>query len=60
LQDEADYLCGSCGEQIVIPIDFSSGTRQNYVEDCPVCCCANVIHLEIDPDGNTAVWAELE
>ena len=57
--DEARYTCDSCGEEIVIPIDPSAGTSQEYVEDCPVCCRANVIHVQID--GNEArVWAEAE
>ena len=60
LQDEAEYVCGSCGEAIVIPVDFSSGSRQEYVEDCPVCCCANVISLEIDETGCANAWAKLE
>ena len=60
LQDEAEYICDSCGESIIIPIDFSSGPRQEYIEDCPVCCCANVIYLEIDEIGCATVWAQLE
>ena len=35
---EATYICDSCGEEIVVPVDISGGTRQDYVEDCPVCC----------------------
>lgn len=60
MQDEAEYICGSCGEPIVIPIDHSNGRQQEYVEDCPVCCCPNVIHLEIDELGSARAWAELE
>ncbi|MEC8253352.1 MAG: CPXCG motif-containing cysteine-rich protein, partial [Planctomycetota bacterium] len=26
------------------------GSRQSYVEDCPVCCNPNVIHVELDED----------
>src|SRR5262245_39182087 len=29
---EASYICDSCGEEIVIPIDLSEGESQNYVE----------------------------
>ena len=58
--DEASYVCGACGEEIVIPVDLTQGEEQEYVEDCPVCCQANVIHVEIDPDGSASVWAELE
>jgi hypothetical protein len=60
MTDESSYLCGACGEEIVVPIDFSQGDRQEYVEDCPVCCQANVIHVELDEVGEAAVWAELE
>ena len=60
MHDEATYICGACGEEIVIPIDPSAGTHQEYVEDCPVCCRANVIHVELDEEGDARVWADLE
>ena len=47
MKDEASYTCDSCGEEIVVPIDLSAGTSQEYVEDCPVCCCPNVIHVVV-------------
>jgi len=48
---EASYICDSCGEEIVIPVDVSEGESQVLVEDCPVCCRANTIHLDIRDDG---------
>lgn len=60
MQEEASYVCDACGERIVIPIDLSAGAHQNYVEDCPVCCHPNLVHVEIDEDGNAEVWAEGE
>jgi hypothetical protein len=60
MSDEASYICGACGEEIVIPVDLSQGERQQYVEDCPVCCRANVISVEVDAEGEVAAWAELE
>ena len=59
-QEEASYVCDACGEEIIIPLDLTEGTRQTYVEDCPVCCRANTIHVQIDDDGNAQVWAEPE
>jgi hypothetical protein len=38
MKDQASYVCDSCGEEIVVPIDLSAGSAQEYVEDCPVCC----------------------
>ena len=60
MDDEATYICDACGEEIVIPIDPSGGASQEYVEDCPVCCRASVIHVAIDEDGDVEVWAEGE
>lgn len=60
MQENATYVCGECGEEIVVPVDWSAGSQQEYVEDCPVCCRANVIRVEIDPDGDVRAWGQLE
>lgn len=57
---EASYICDACGEEIVIPLDLSEGGEQRYVEDCPVCCRASVIHVAINENGEPVVWAEPE
>ncbi|MEO6435316.1 MAG: CPXCG motif-containing cysteine-rich protein [Tepidisphaeraceae bacterium] len=60
-KDEAAYVCPTCGEQIVIPLDPTGGAEQEYVEDCPVCCNPNVIRLELfGPEEPARVWAEAE
>jgi hypothetical protein len=58
--DEASYVCDSCGEEIVIPLDPSAGDRQQYVEDCPVCCHPNVIAVEFDEHGQASIRSEAE
>ena len=58
--NEASYICDNCGEEIVVPIDATAGSRQDYVEDCPVCCHPSVIHVDIDDDGEARAWAESE
>jgi hypothetical protein len=60
MRDEAGYLCDWCGEEIVVPIDLSAGERQEYVEDCPVCCRPNAIRVEADEYGTVRVWARRE
>ena len=57
---EATYTCDACGEEIVIPLDLSAGESQEYVEDCPVCCRPNVIHVEVEGDGEVRAWAQRE
>ncbi len=59
-QEEVSYICDACGEEIVIPLDLTEGSSQKYIEDCPVCCRANTIHVLIDDDGHAQVWAEPE
>ena len=58
--NEGSYVCDACGEEIVIPLDLSEGSTQEYVEDCPVCCRPNVIHVDIGEDGKVSIWAEAE
>ena len=58
--EEAFYICDSCGEEIVIPLDLSAGQDQQYVEDCPVCCRPNVIQLNVEDDGTVQLRAEGE
>jgi len=58
---ESHYICPTCGEQIVIPLDPTQGQSQTYTEDCPVCCNPNIIHVEFDPDWEEPrIWAEAE
>jgi len=58
MQDEGSYCCPSCGEEIVVPIDYSEGRRQEYIEDCPVCCNPNVIQVEALESGELRIRAE--
>ena len=60
MREEATYICDSCGEEIVVPIDPSAGNVQEYVEDCPVCCHPNVLRIELDDDGDAQVESEHE
>lgn len=60
VRSEISYICDACSEEIVIPLDLTEGATQSYVEDCPVCCRANLIKVEVDADGVAQVWSEPE
>jgi len=60
MPNEGVYICDSCGEEIVIPIDPTAGSRQECVEDCPICCRANVVRVEIDADNTVHIRAAAE
>ena len=38
MSEALDLYCPYCGELVDIQIDEGGGSRQQYVEDCPVCC----------------------
>ena len=42
--------CPYCGEQLEILIDISAG-RQEYIEDCQVCCAPIEIAIELTTSG---------
>ena len=60
MYDEAAYIYDSCGEEVVIPLDLSQGQRQKLVEDCPICCRRNIIHIEVEEGGELRMWEEAE
>lgn len=60
VEDEASYVCDTCRSEFQIAIDPSGGGRQEFVEDCPVCCNPNRIQVWIDEDGLVVVSGEGE
>ena len=60
MNDEASYICDACGEEIVVPLDLSQGSSQEYVEDCQVCCRPMVLRVSVDVDGDAVVTARAE
>src|ERR1039458_166010 len=58
---ESGFQCAACGEWNTTSVDESAGLRQNYVEDCQVCCKPNVLHVEYDNSSQEFfITAELE
>jgi len=45
---KSGFQCAACGEWNETSVDESAGRRQNYVEDCQVCCKPNVLRVEYD------------
>lgn len=35
---DIELTCPFCGEPVTLAIDITAGRRQQYVEDCWVCC----------------------
>lgn len=54
----AEVECPWCGEATEIGLDPGSGSQQEYVEDCPVCCQPWRVSVSYAPDGSATVTAE--
>jgi hypothetical protein len=47
--------CPYCGEEMEMAVDPGSGPRQEYVEDCQVCCRPWQVSVRYGPDGAAGV-----
>ncbi|WP_260735649.1 CPXCG motif-containing cysteine-rich protein [Tunturiibacter lichenicola] len=57
----AGFQCAGCGEWIETTVDESGGSKQQYVEDCQVCCQPNVLTVRWDGSAREfTIMAELE
>jgi hypothetical protein len=57
----AGFDCAACGSPNDTTVDPSQGRRQEYVEDCRTCCRANLLRVELEPEGGEArIEATLE
>lgn len=55
------YTCAYCGEPNETFVDESGGAKQNYTEDCNVCCRPNVLRIAIDDvSGDVSIENEFE
>ena len=50
--------CPYCGEAVEITLDPGSGDRQEYVEDCMVCCRPWNVSVTYHADGTADVFLE--
>ena len=52
---EAAIECPYCGASVEIALDPGSGSEQDYVEDCEVCCQPWQVHVQYHRDGSAEV-----
>jgi hypothetical protein len=51
----ADVACPYCVSPVLIALDPGSGTVQEYVEDCQVCCRPWRVRVRYDESGSATV-----
>ena len=57
--DSQTIQCPYCGEQLEVALDWSI-RRQEYVEDCQVCCQPMTLTVTIDNDQIPAIEVRTE
>ena len=64
VDDDADFdadsevTCPYCGETITILLDAGSGSTQDYVEDCEVCCRPWRVRVRYNRAGRATVTVD--
>lgn len=54
MSETIEASCPYCGERVEVIMDVGGSQRQEYIEDCPVCCQPWEITIEQDREG---VWS---
>lgn len=54
-ETETTVYCPHCGEPNEIALDPGSGSEQEYVEDCQVCCRPWLMYVRYSRDGSAEV-----
>lgn len=52
---DATVICPYCAEDVTVTLDPGSGSSQEYVEDCPVCCQPWQMTVKYAADGTAQV-----
>lgn len=52
MTESLPLTCPYCGEEVALDIDDTGGSRQSYVQDCPVCCQPWQVEVARDRDGD--------
>jgi hypothetical protein len=51
----ATWSCAVCGSANETPVDTALGTRQEFTEDCVVCCRPNFLRITVSEDEDLSV-----
>jgi transposase-like protein len=52
--------CPYCGEAVELDVDESGGSRQSFVQDCPVCCRPWQVEVKLDQEDGWSATLRME
>lgn len=59
VEEEIIWSCQYCGTHNFVMVDFTMSGKQDFVEDCRICCRPNRIIVSIDREDNVMVDCRL-
>ncbi len=59
VEDEIIWSCQYCGTHNIVRVDFTMNGKQDFVEDCRICCRPNRIIITVDREDNVMVDCRL-
>jgi len=51
------WICQYCGIHNVVWVDLTAGNKQDFIEDCRICCRPNRIIVTVDNEEMTFIEA---
>jgi hypothetical protein len=51
-EEEIIWICQYCGTHNLVTVDFTTGGKKDFEEDCRICCRPNRIIITIDREDN--------
>ncbi|MFA6955542.1 MAG: CPXCG motif-containing cysteine-rich protein [Thermoanaerobaculia bacterium] len=55
MREPVPLECPYCGAPVEVDVDESGGRRQQFVQDCPVCCQPWEVEVVCDREGDWLV-----
>ncbi len=46
IEQDYNFTCPACGEELSVRLDLTGGRKQEFVQDCEICCRPYQIQVE--------------
>jgi len=57
VEEDLVWVCQYCGTHNAVDVDLTVIGKQDFVEDCRICCRPNRIIVQIDQEENISIEA---
>ena len=58
IEEDYSFSCPHCGEELSARLDRSGGRKQQFIQDCEVCCRPIQIQVEFDGEDVASFSAD--